>query len=168
MLKKHLYVEIYGSSRYRTVENARLHGFQPFFLQWEISMLNTNRSLLIAFLFLTLFMAGCSGRPTRHLVSDVAMIQAGQSTREDVTTLMGEPDTKRMVGDQIEEWTYYEEDRSTLQGTPFVGEVFGADGYNMVIITFMGDIVKTCNYRGYNNDEFDWKDDYSWQETEKK
>jgi len=29
-------------------------------------------------------------------------------------------------------------------------------------------MVTTCNYRGFDDDEFDWQDDYSWQETEKK
>ena len=131
-------------------------------------MLNTIRSLsIVSLLFLALFVAGCSGTPTRHLVSDVCMIQAGQSTREDVVVLMGEPDSKRMVTAETEEWTYYEEDRSMLQDTPLVGGAFNADGYNMVVITLSGDMVATCNYRGYDDDEFDWQDDYSWQETEK-
>jgi len=132
-------------------------------------MLNTIRSLcFLSVLFLALSMVGCSGTPTRHLVSDVCMVKAGQSTREEVVLLMGEPDSKRMVNADTEEWAYYEEDRSMFQDTPLVGGAFDADGYNMVVIAFSGDMVTTCNYRGFDDDEFDWQDDYSWQETEKK
>ncbi|AGF78170.1 hypothetical protein UWK_01612 [Desulfocapsa sulfexigens DSM 10523] len=131
-------------------------------------MLNSIRFFgFSCILFLILGLTGCSGTPTRHLVSDVSMITSGQSSREDVLALMGVPDSKRMVTPAIEEWVYYEEDRALLQSTPFVGGVFNADGYNMVLITFSGDMVATCNYRGYLDDEFDWQDDYSWQETEK-
>ena len=132
-------------------------------------MLNTFRPLVVlSALFLALLMAGCSGTPTRHLVSDVCMIKTGETSREDVLKLMGEPDSKRMVTPEIEEWVYYEESRATLQNTPLVGGMFDPDGYNMVVITFSGDTVATCRYHGYEDDEFDWQDDYSWQEIEKK
>jgi hypothetical protein len=132
-------------------------------------MLHSFRPLIFTnMLFLVLLLAGCSGTPTRHLVSDVAMIKAGESTREDVLTLMGDPDSKRMVSPEVEEWVYYEEARSTFQNTPFVGGVFDPDGYNMVVVTLEGEKVTLCRYSGYDDDEFDWQDDYSWQETEKK
>ncbi len=124
--------------------------------------------LFLSILSLTLFMAGCSGTPTRHLVSDVCMIKVGETSRQDVLKLMGEPDSKRMVTPETEEWVYYEEDRAMLQDTPLVGGAFDSDGYNMVVMTLSGDIVATCRYSGYDDDEFDWKDDYSWQETEEK
>ncbi len=132
-------------------------------------MLNTFRPLFyISLFFLALSLAGCSGAPTRHLVSDVAMIKAGQTSREEVVKLMGEPDSKRMVSPETEEWVYYEEARATMQNTPLVGGVFDPDGYHTVLITLSGDTVSLCRYSGYYDDEFGWKDDYSWQETEKK
>jgi len=132
-------------------------------------MLNSFRPLFFAnLLFLALFIAGCSGTPTRHLVSDVAMIIVGQTTRDEVLELMGDPDSKRMVSPGVEEWIYYEESRTALQNAPYVGGVFDPDGYDMVAITLAGDTVKLCRYSGYDDDEFDWLDDYSWQETEKK
>ncbi|MEN8198568.1 MAG: hypothetical protein ABFR63_00715 [Thermodesulfobacteriota bacterium] len=132
-------------------------------------MVNFSRSLsLIATILLLFFLVGCSGTPTRHLVSDVCMIKAGQTSRQEVISLMGPPDSKRMIGPETEEWVYYEEDRSVLQDTPFVGDSFDADGYNMVVITLSGDTVITSRYSGFADDEFDWQDDYSWQETEKK
>ena len=132
-------------------------------------MLNIFRPFVVfSVLFLALFLAGCSGTPTRYLVSDVCMIKTGETSREEVLKLMGDPDSKRMVTPEIEEWVYYEEDRATLQNTPLVGGMFDPDGYNMVVITFSGDTVATCRYNGFEEDEFDWQDDYSWQETEKK
>lgn len=132
-------------------------------------MLNLFRPLsFITILLLALLQVGCSGTPTRHLVSDVCMITSGQTTRQEVLKLMGEPDSKRMVTPKIEEWVYYEEDRALLQDTPLVGGAFNANGYNMVVITFSENRVVTCRYSGYEEDEFDWQDDYSWQETEKK
>lgn len=123
--------------------------------------------LLLPLLLPVLGLGGCSGTPTRHLASDVAMIKAGDTSRDEVLKLMGEPDSKRMLNADTEEWVYYEESRSTLQGTPLVGDAFDSDGYSMVSITFEKDIVKTCHYRGYDEDEFDWQDDYFWQEIKK-
>ena len=132
-------------------------------------MLNTFRTLFIlSVALLALSMAGCSGTPTRHLVSDVCMIKAGQTSRQDVLQLMGDPDSKRMVSDDTEEWVYYEEARATMQDTPLVGGALDPEGYSMVVITLSGNTVTTCRYSGFEDDEFDWQDDYSWQETEEK
>jgi hypothetical protein len=132
-------------------------------------MLKSLRLLFLLFSLLpfVLGLGGCSGTPTRHLASDVAMIKAGDTSRDEVLKLMGEPDAKRMLTPDTEEWAYYEESRSALQETPFMGDAFDPNGYTMVLITFTGNIVETCNYRGYDEGEFDWQDDYSWQEIKK-
>jgi len=133
------------------------------------SMLDVYRIpvFLLILLLHVLGLGGCAETPTRHLVSDVAMIRVGDTSREEVVQLMGEPDAKRMLTEDTEEWVYYEEDRSVLQSAPFVGGVFGSNGYSMVLVTFAGKIVKTCHYRGYDEGEFGWQDDYSWQEIKK-
>lgn len=132
-------------------------------------MLRIIRSL--RFLFLLLFVSiafvSCSSGPTRYLASDVCMIKTGQTSRQEVLELMGEPDSKRMVAESTEQWIYYEEEKSSLQAAPMVGGAFDPNGYNMVVITLTGDMVSTCKYSAYDKDEFDWKDDYSWQEIEK-
>ncbi len=132
-------------------------------------MLNSFRLILLLFilLFSIQSLSGCSSNPIRHLVSDVAMISAGSTSREDVLKLMGDPDSKRMLNADTEEWVYYEEQAATLEGTPLFDGIFDPEGYDMVLITFSGDIVKTCHYRGHDDDEFDWQDDYSWQEIKK-
>ena len=145
-----------------------IFSFQPFFFLREIAMLNSFRPVLLFVLLLSILgLSGCSSAPTRHLVSDVAMISAGSTSRQEVLKLMGDPDSKRMLDADTEEWVYYEERAAPLEGTPLLGELFDPDGYEMVMITFTGDIVKTCHYRGHDDDEFDWQDDYSWQEIKK-
>ncbi len=132
-------------------------------------MPNSLRSFFLpGILLLILFIAGCSGAPTRHLVSDVCMIKSGQTSRQDVLQLMGEPNSKRMLSSDTEEWVYYEEARAMVQDTPLVGGAFDPDGYSMVVVTFLGNTVATCRYSGFEDDEFEWQDDYSWQEIEKK
>ncbi|MCF8056760.1 MAG: hypothetical protein K9K37_08985 [Desulfocapsa sp.] len=131
-----------------------IHSFRPLFF--------------VTILLLGLSMTACSGKPTRHLVSDVCMIKSGQTSRQEVLQLMGEPDSKRMLGPDTEEWVYYEEARATMQDAPLVGGAFDPDGYNMVVVTLSGNTVTTCRYSGFEEDEFDWQDDYSWQEIEKK
>lgn len=132
-------------------------------------MLNIFRPLFFfTILFLALSMAGCSNTPTRHLVSDVCMIKTNQTSRQEVLKLMGDPDSKRMLSPDTEEWVYYEEARAMMQDAPLVGGAFDPAGYNMVVITFSGNTVATCRYSGFEDDEFEWQDDYSWQEIEKK
>jgi len=123
--------------------------------------------LLTTLLFLTLLTGGCSHTPVRHLVSDACMVSVGHTTRKEVLKLMGDPDAKRMINPTTEEWVYYEEKRSTLQDTPFVGDMFDPSGYQMLTLTLSGDLVMTCRYSGFDDDEFKWKDDYSWQEIKK-
>lgn len=128
-------------------------------------MLISFRSLLsLITLLLALCVSGCSHGPVRHLASNACMIQAEQTTRQEVLALMGEPDAKRKLDSSTEEWVYYEEDKSSMQAVPLVGDMFDSKGYHKVVVTLSGDTVMTCRYTGFENDEFDWKKDYSWQE----
>ncbi len=135
----------------------------------EIAMLYFLRYPFLGLLVFSFFMGlgGCSSTPTRHLVSDVSMISAGNTSREEVLKLLGDPDSKRMVDSKTEEWVYYEEKAAIFDGTPLLSGVFDPDGYDMVLVSFSGDIVKSCQYRGHDDDEFAWQDDFSWQEINK-
>lgn len=112
---------------------------------------------------LFLFM-GCSTHPVRHLASDVSLITVGKSSRDEVLTYLGEPDSQRMVSEDTEQWAYFEEKKSLLQKTPLVGKAFNPNGYGMIVITFKGTLVVSCRYSAYDKDEFDWAGDYSWQD----
>ncbi len=121
-----------------------------------------TRALLC--LILSAMIAACAGAPVRHLASDASLIKAGASTKEEVLTYLGDPDSRQTLSDQQERWVYYEERKSDLQQTPYLGKLFNAKGYDQIIITFEGDTVIDCRFNSFDADEFDWADDYSWQE----
>ncbi len=123
--------------------------------------------LLTTLMSLTLLTVGCSNTPVRHLASDACMVSSGHTTRTEVLKLMGDPDAKRMLNQNTEEWVYYEEERSTMQDAPLVGDMFDPNGYQQLVLTLSGDIVTTCRYSGFETDEFKWKKDYSWEEIKK-
>ncbi|BDD85640.1 hypothetical protein [Desulfofustis limnaeus] len=121
-----------------------------------------TRALLC--LILSAMIAACAGAPVRHLASDASLIKAGASTKEEVLTYLGDPDSRQTLSDRQERWIYYEERKSDLQQTPYLGRLFNAKGYDQIIITFEGDTVIDCRFNSFDADEFDWADDYSWQE----
>lgn len=129
-------------------------------------MVSFARWFIVA-LALSIFVSGCYNRPVRHLASDAVLIKANQSTRQDVLTFLGDPDSRRMVDADLEEWVYYEEKRSMMQQTPVVGDYFDADGYGLIVVLLKGDRVVACKYSAYETDERKWADDYSWQEKNK-
>jgi hypothetical protein len=107
---------------------------------------------------------GCTTNPVRHLASDASLIKVGKSTRDDVLTFLGEPDSQRMVAADTEQWVYFEEKKSLMQKTPLVGKAFNPDGYGLISITFKQDLVIGCRYTSYDKDEFGWAGDFSWQD----
>lgn len=125
-------------------------------------------SVLMTAVLMLALLAGCSHHPARHLASDVSLVKAGETTRKEVLSLLGDPDSTRMVSADTEEWAYYQEQRSIWQQTPVVGGVFSSKGNETVVLTFKGDIVSSSRFGSYENDEFDWQDDYTWQKIEKK
>lgn len=119
----------------------------------------------IFLLFFALFaLTGCYNKSVQHLASDAALIKAGSSTRHDVLMLLGEPDAQQEIAVGVQEWVYYEEDRSLMQRTPLVGELFDPNGYGVIRILMKGDLVTACRYNAFTDGEFDWNDDFSWQE----
>ncbi len=96
---------------------------------------------------LLFILVGCADHPVRHLSSDISMIKKHHSTRQDVLTFMGEPDLKRKVSGDQEEWVYEEEQRSSLQDLYVLGGLFSGHGYSAVIITFKGKLVVDYVYR---------------------
>jgi len=102
----------------------------------------------LAFLFLTLLaVAACGHRqPQVHLSSDVCLINQGQSSKEEVLAYLGPPSQKREIPGG-EEWIYFGVHKSLLRKTPYVGEWLGHEEVESAVVTFSGDIVKTCSYR---------------------
>ncbi|MBU0680698.1 MAG: hypothetical protein KKD73_04670 [Proteobacteria bacterium] len=110
------------------------------------------RSLCCFALFMVLFGTGCSKEPVRHLSSDSCLIAQG-TTKQDVLTYMGTPKFKKVTeGGEI--WTFVQEHLSLLKKTPVLNLMFGSASYELVYITFVGDIVTNCQYRAANEEEY--------------
>ena len=123
------------------------------------------RRCSILLLGVLILVAGCSTPPVRHLASDASLITIGKSTRDEVLTFLGEPDSERMISPDTRQWVYFEEKPSTLQRAPLVGKSFKPLGYGMILLTFKGDLVIDCRYSSYDQDEFNWAGRYSWQDV---
>jgi hypothetical protein len=145
---------VYRAEEYIDFIKTRLEYDMPFFL----------RSATFLGLALLLFTSGCYNTPVRHLASDAVLINAGSSSRNDVLTYLGEPDRQRRLPDDSEEWVYSEETRSDLQRIPLLGGVANGKGREKIIIVLKNDIVQSCQFREFGNNEFNWADDYAWQE----
>lgn len=95
---------------------------------------------------------GCFYRdPVRHLSSDICLITPNL-TQQEVLAYLGPPDEKQK-GEQGEIWVYREVKQSLLRKTPYIGDKLGSENYDVVTIHFVGDIVSTCLYRAYNEEE---------------
>lgn len=110
-------------------------------------------ALLLTLLFAGLL--GCAKKNVRHLASDVCLVTPEQSTREQVLTYLGTPDEQYEMADGSETWIYYDVKKTMLRDTPYIGEKIGEKKYEMVKVTFDGDIVRTCVYRLLSEEEFE-------------
>lgn len=119
------------------------------------------------FLIMLFVLPGCYTKQRRHLASDASLIEIGVSTRNDVLTYLGEPDIQRPLGENRVEWIYTEEIPSDLQWAPIVGEYVDGKGYDKVFIVLEEDIVRSCIFRKFSDDELDWADDFDWQESKR-
>jgi hypothetical protein len=132
----------------------------------EICMASKINSFLLLFLALSIF-SGCYTKPVRHLASDIALLQVGKSTREDVVVFLGEPDEQQELGEGVQKWLYREKNMSLLQKTPLVGSKIGAPEFNQVVVTLRNGVVSACDYSYSDEDDMDWAKDFSWQEKKK-
>jgi hypothetical protein len=123
-------------------------------------------SFLLFFLVL-FFLGGCYITPVRHLAADIALLQIGKSTREDVTVFLGDPDEQQDMGDGVQKWLYRDKNISLLQKTPLVGSKFGSPEFNQVVVTIRNGVVSSCDYSYSDEDDMDWAKDFSWQEKKK-
>ena len=123
------------------------------------------RLLVCIFCIFALLLGGCYHKPVRHLVSDVGLIKAGQTTRLEVLQYLGEPDNQRKVAPGIEEYIYYEDKRSAFRRLPLINEVVDPSGFEMIVVTLSGDTVTDCVFRSYYDEDQDRMDDFSWEEV---
>jgi len=99
-------------------------------------------------------LGGCAKKNVRHLASDVCLVTPEITTKEQVLAYLGQPDEQNEMADGGEIWLYYDAKKDALQGTPYIGNKIGDKKYEMVTVTFGGDIVQTCVYRLLSEEEF--------------
>ena len=108
---------------------------------------------LLAFMILSL---GCTSKEyVKHLASDACLITPKQSTKQNINDYLGTPDKKQVLTNGSEEWTYFQQNKSLLRKTPYVGPKLGSEQYDVVVITFRDEIVEACQYRMFTKEEFE-------------
>jgi outer membrane protein assembly factor BamE (lipoprotein component of BamABCDE complex) len=120
--------------------------------------LSCNRLAVLFALLLFMFSTGCSSTispPVRHLSSDVCLVMPESTTRQEVLSFLGEPDRKITTAEKSEVWLYLKVNKSFSKKLPLLGAKLGSQNYETVTVTFDGDLVKTCLYRQFDEDEFE-------------
>lgn len=108
----------------------------------------TNSLRSISLLAIALWLVGCATvTPVRHLSSDVCLVLPESTTKSEVLAFMGEPDHKSTADDAPETWIYYKKNDDLIRKLPLLGEKFGSLNYEVVTVSFTGDLVRTCIYR---------------------
>ena len=115
-------------------------------------------------LAVVVLLSGCYTKPVRHLASDAALITAGQSSRQDVLRYLGEPNGHRSLSPGVDEYVYYEDRKDGVGRMPLVGDWIDPDGYEMILVTLDGDLVTSCEFRVFKEDDQAWVDDFTWEE----
>ncbi len=124
-------------------------------------------NFFLLFLLALSTLGGCYTKPVRHLGSDIALLQVGKSTSEDVIVFLGEPDEQQEIDGAVQKWLYKDKNVSLLQKTPLIGNKLGSPEYNQVVVTFQNGIVSACDYSYSDEDDMGWAKDFSWQEKKK-
>ncbi|MCF6290479.1 MAG: hypothetical protein L3J03_05745 [Desulfobacterales bacterium] len=120
-------------------------------------MYSHRKGLPLLFLFFIAILAGgCSfhHEPVRHLASDAALIVPGQTSKQEVLAYLGEPDERRQAENGEEVWIYVQVTESFLRKAPYIGKRLGSEEYNVMNISFAGNIVTSCVYRLFNEEEY--------------
>ena len=121
------------------------------------------RRTLFMLCILLLLLGGCHSKQVRHLASDAALIKPGQTTMAEVRKYLGEHSGRRAVSADVSEIVYYEENPGFLGTMPVLGNLVGADGYEMIVITLHNDLVTECEFRTFNKNDHKWVEDFTWE-----
>ena len=118
-------------------------------------MRSITKTTLPCLLVILALAAGCSShRYVRHLASDACLVTPQKTSKKEILSYFGPPDEKQTLSDGGEEWSYFQQNKSLLRKTPYVGKRLGTEDYDVMVLTFHGDTVATCQYRMFNEKEF--------------
>jgi len=99
--------------------------------------------------------AGCAKKNVRHLASDVCLVTPERTSKEQVLSYLGQPDEQYEMVDGTETWIYYDVKKTALRDTPYIGDKLGDKKYEMVKVTFDGQVVKSSVYRLLTEEEYE-------------
>ena len=116
----------------------------------------TKRYTPVILLFLALFVliSACAKKQVRYLASDVCMISPDKTTKQEVLSILGQPDEQYTEPGTDEVWVYYDAKESLIGETPYIGDKIADDQFEMVKVTFAGNIDRTCVYRSLSEEEY--------------
>ena len=115
---------------------------------------NLCASALAVCLVFMLGMMGCAKKNVRNLASDVCLVAPEKTTKQEVFNYLGQPDEEYKTADGNTLWIYYEVKKSMLRSTPYIGEKIGEEAYEVVKVSFIGDIVQSIVYRAMDEEDF--------------
>ena len=122
---------------------------------WRIWMYKNLCATALAFwLVFMLGMTGCAKKNVRNLASDVCLVAPEKTTKQEVFNYLGQPDEEYKTTDGKTLWVYYEVKKSMLRKTPYLGEKIGEEAYEVVKVSFVGDVVQSVVYRAMDEEDF--------------
>ena len=108
----------------------------------------------ILILFIPFYLFGCATtQPVRHLSSDVCLVMPDSTTKTEVLSFLGAPNLRQSQPNGDETWYYYKLNQSFLKKIPLLGRELGTSNYETVIVSFVGEQVRTCVYRQLEPEE---------------
>jgi hypothetical protein len=127
-----------------------------------------RRFFLPIFVVAVLLLASCAGGPpVRNLASDAAMIKAGQTSRQELTQLLGEPDQRQPGAKGQEIWIYHEKEKSRIKTAPVVGRLFTPRREETLTVVIRDNVVFSSQYGAFAYDQQSWNNDFDWQKGKK-
>jgi hypothetical protein len=124
----------------------------------------SRKTSFFILVFLCCLIEGCYSTPVRHLSSDIALLQVGKSTKQDVIIYLGEPDDQIEEADGIQKFLYREKNNSFFRNTPLIGKKLGTSEVDQVVVTMKNGVVTACEYSYITDGDKGWSKNFSWQE----
>lgn len=115
-----------------------------------------HKATLLGLLALATLIAGCESKEyVRHLSSEACLITPQQTNKKELQAYLGPPDKKQTLANGNEEWTYFQQNKSLLRKTPYIGKKLGSEEYDVMIVVFRDEVVDACQYRMFTEKEFE-------------
>ncbi len=93
-----------------------------------------------------LLLVACASTPIRYFASDICLVKKEETTKKDVESLFGTPNTIENASGDHENWYYYDVQESFLYRLPYIGKTLGTRKVETIKIEFRGDVVSGSCY----------------------